>query len=154
MTDSRPSPFRYFGDPVCLTAMALYAANRWLLKPWDLSGDFGRCYLNDVLCLPMLLPMILYAQRLFRIRRTDAPPRPWEVVQHWAVFSVVFELVLPLCPQWFRSTADPYDVVAYAVGGLAALLVWSRSGTVVRVDGEFYDGRGVRRRSEVDAAAI
>lgn len=139
MTDACSPPFRYFADPVCLASLALYGTNRWLLKPWDLSGDFDRYYLNDCLCLPLLLPMILYAQRLVGLRRTDAFPRPWEVIQHGAVFSVVFELILPSWPKWFHSTADPYDVAAYAAGGLAALLAWSRPPAVVRARGGFYD---------------
>lgn len=139
MTQAHPRRFRFLADPVCLTALVVYAANRWLLKPWDLSGDFGRYYINDVLCLPMLLPMILFAQRRVGLRRTDTFPRPWEVLQHWAVFAVVFELVLPSFPGWFRSTPDPCDVLAYAVGGAAALLAWSRPRAVVRTGPQFYD---------------
>ena len=139
MNTPNPPTFRYLADPVCLTSLAVYSTNRWLLKPWDLSGEFGRFYLNDVLCLPLLLPMILYAQRLVGLRHTDAFPRPWEVLQHAAVFSIVFELILPSLPNAFRSTADPYDVVAYLAGGLAALLVWSRPRTVVRLGGDIYD---------------
>jgi hypothetical protein len=130
--------FRYFTDPLCFATIVFYAANRWLFKPWDLSGEFGRCYLNDVLCLPMLLPMILCVQRRLGVRRHDAPPRLWEVVQHCLVFSVVFELILPSYPQWFRSTADPLDVVAYLAGGVGAWLWWSGRAGVVRPRGRLY----------------
>ena len=42
----------------------------------------------------------------------------------WAVFSVVFEWIVPSFPTWFRSTADPFDVLAYAAGGFTAHLRW------------------------------
>ncbi|HEV8379101.1 MAG TPA: hypothetical protein VGP99_09640 [Tepidisphaeraceae bacterium] len=38
-------------------------------------------------------------------------------MQHWAIFSVVFEDILPRLLQYFKSVADPLDVVAYLVGG-------------------------------------
>jgi hypothetical protein len=78
-----------------------------------------------VLCLPLFLPASLYLQRLCRVRRHDGPPRLWEVLQHWVVFSVVFELMIPAFPRFFRSTADPWDAVAYLAGGTAGWLVWS-----------------------------
>jgi hypothetical protein len=68
--------------------------------------------------------MILYAQRRIGLRRHDAPPRTWEILQHWLVFSVVFEIVIPRFPRHFRSTADPLDVVAYLVGGAVAAALW------------------------------
>ena len=119
-------PFSYITDPLCVGALLVYATNRWLFRPYGISGEFGRSYLNDVLCLPLLLPMILYAQRRLGVRRHDGAPRLWEVLQHWGVFSVVFELVLPSFPRWFASTADPLDVVAYLAGGIGGWLWWSR----------------------------
>src|SRR5215211_5187572 len=111
-------PFRYLADPICISAMILYAANRWLLKPDGLSGTLGVWYLNDMLCLPLFLPVILGVQRRIGLRCHDGPPRMWEVLQHWAIFSVVFELILPRLPQYFKSVADPMDVVTYLIGGM------------------------------------
>jgi hypothetical protein len=136
------TPFRYFTDPLCVGSLIVYAANRWIFKPWDLCGEFGSYYLNDLLCLPLLLPIILYAQRRLGLRRHDAAPRLWEVIQHWLVFSVVFELVLPSYPQWFRTTADPLDVAAYLAGGIGAWLWWSRRAGVVDPRGRFYHSGG------------
>jgi hypothetical protein len=130
--------FRYFADPLCIGALILYATNRWLFKPYGVGGEFGRDYLNDLLCLPLLLPMILYVQRCLGVRRHDAAPRLWEVLQHVAVFSIVFELILPSHPQWFRSTADPLDAVAYLAGGIGGWLWWSGRAGVVRPRGRLY----------------
>jgi hypothetical protein len=106
-------------------AIVVYAINRWALKPHGIGGAFTHGYLNDVLCLPLFLPGILYAQRRLRLRGHDGYPRAWEILQHWLVFSVVFEIVLPRYPEWFRTTADPFDVVAYFVGGLLAGCYWT-----------------------------
>ena len=100
-------PFGYIADPLCVAALLIYATNRWLFQPYGISGGFGRDYLNDVLCLPLLLPIILYAQRCLGLRRHDGAPRLWEVLQHWVIFSIVFELVVPSYARWFASRAVP-----------------------------------------------
>ena len=116
--------FRYFTDPICLGSIVIYLIGRFFLRPHHIGGEFVHDYLNDVLCLPLFLPMILGVQRLVRLRDHDGPPRMWELLQHWVIFSVVFEIVLPQYPKYFRTTADPMDVVAYLAGGLATWGFW------------------------------
>ena len=123
VTDDRC--FRYVLDPVCVCSAALFAANRWCLKPLDIAPAFTHGYVNDLLCLPIFVPVSLLLQRWLRVRQNDRPPRAWEIAQHWVVFSIVFEVVLPRLPA-FRSTADVWDVIAYAIGGLLAWSVWRR----------------------------
>ncbi len=120
----KSGPFRYFADPVCIVSLSLYAINRFILKPHHIGGWFTHGYLNDVLCLPLFVPMILYVQRLIGLRRHDGYPRAWELFQHWLIFSVVFEVIIPRMPSTFDSTADPYDVLAYLAGGVVAWLWW------------------------------
>lgn len=117
--------FRHFADPICIGSIVTYLIGRFILRPHQIGGTFTQGYLNDVLCLPLFLPMILGVQGLVRLRDHDGPPRIWEVLQHWVIFSVVFEIVLPLYPRYFRTTADPLDVVAYLAGGLAAWTFWA-----------------------------
>lgn len=117
--------FRYCLDPVCLLSIVLYAINRWYLKPHHIGGLFTIGYLNDVICLPLFLPIILGLQRLLAIRKHDAYPRLWEMLQSWVIFSVLFEVILPRFPQYFRTTGDPVDVLAYLVGGTLAWMWWS-----------------------------
>ena len=136
--------FQYLGDPVCIAAAIIYLVNRLYLKPHAMSGTFGEWYLNDVLCLPLFLPVILYVQRRMEVRFHDGPPRLWEVLQQWAIFSVLFEVILPRFPQYFRTTGDPWDVVAYLVGGMAAWLWWNRETVpAVRRDAPYGWRRGV-----------
>ena len=120
--------FRYHADPVCIACLLIYPLNRYVLKPHHIGGWFTHGYLNDVICLPLFLPMILLAQRRLGLRRHDGYPRWWEIAQHWAVFSVVFEVVLPRMSGAFDTTADPWDVVAYAAGGVAAGAWWAWRG--------------------------
>lgn len=106
-------------------SIALYCLNRWYLKPHHIGGWFTHGYLNDVLCLPLFLPIILRLQSLLRIRRHDLPPTLFEVLHNWAIFSILFEVILPRLPA-FRTTGDPWDAVAYLVGGLLAYACWNR----------------------------
>lgn len=119
-----PREFRYIADPVCLGAICLYCLNRWCLKPHHIGGWFTYGYLNDLLCLPLFLPIILWIQSVFRIRKHNGPPSLFEVIHNWIVFSVIFELVLPRI-SIFNTTSDPWDVVAYLVGGLLAYGFWA-----------------------------
>ena len=73
-------------------------------------------YLADVLALPLLLTVALLLLRHGYFRQpTFVLPGAW-VVGAWVVFSVWFEGLLP---RWQPAvaTADPLDVLAYAVGG-------------------------------------
>ena len=126
-TPLKPCRFRYLLDPVFLVACLAYALNRLWLKPCGVGGWFSSSYLNDVLCLPIWVPVSLRLQRAVGARLAWCYPRLCEILLHWVVFSVLFEIVLPLFPQ-FKTTADPMDVLAYFVGGAAAWLIWrSRS---------------------------
>jgi hypothetical protein len=116
--------FRYLADPVCIASLLIYVVNRFYLKPHHIGGLFTVGYLNDVLCLPLFMPMILRAQHMLGLRRHDDYPRLWEILQHWVIFSILFEVIIPRFPMQFDSTADPWDVVAYLAGGLAAWVWW------------------------------
>jgi hypothetical protein len=48
----------------------------------------------------------------------------WEILQAWAVFSVLFEAILPQFPHTFHTVGDPLDVVAYLFGGMLAATIW------------------------------
>ena len=73
-------------------------------------------YLADVLALPLELTLLRWLMRRFYFQRPDfVLPFPW-VVGTWLTFSLWFEGLLPYFST--TATADPLDVVAYAVGGL------------------------------------
>ncbi|HEY4329463.1 MAG TPA: hypothetical protein VGN88_06985 [Phycisphaerae bacterium] len=123
-TDHRP--FKYLADPVCIVALTSYAFDRFLLRPHGIQNAFTQSYLNDLLCLPLFVPIILYAQHLLGLRPHFSPPRLWEILHIWLVFSILFEVILPRFPTIFRTTADPWDVVAYLTGGALGACAWCR----------------------------
>lgn len=116
-------PFRYGRDPLFLVGCALYAANRWWWKP-HLPGAILHGYFNDFLLIPCALPPLLLAHRLLRWRRDDAPPSGAEIAGHLLAWSMLFEWIGPRFVP--GTTADPWDVAAYATGALVAWLWWHR----------------------------
>ena len=116
--------FRYLRDPLFRICVAAYFLNRLVLKPL-LPDSFCHTHLNDLLCIPFWLPIMLWVMRQLRLRPDDAPPQAHEILVPLLLWSVVFELLLPATPM-FRdlSFADPWDVVAYVCGALVAAIWW------------------------------
>lgn len=117
--------FRYLRDPVCLASIALYFLNRLLLKPhlppheWFFRGHF-----NDLLLIPAVLPLFLATYHWLGLRPHNQSPSAREILVHLVMWSGFFEI---LGPNWFhRSTSDPWDVIAYAIGAAIAWGLWNR----------------------------
>lgn len=70
-------------------------------------------YLDDLLALPLLLPVFLTEQRILwgKQRFTIV-----ETLGFIILFSIVFEWIFPYYSDQF--TSDWWDIVAYTVGGL------------------------------------
>lgn len=118
--------FRYLRDRLFLASLALYAVNRWLVKPRLGPGEhFLRSHFNDLLVIPCALPPLLLFHRLVGLRRSDAPPDGGEIATHLLIWSLFFEAAAPLFVASAR--ADAWDVAAYCAGGLAAWAFWNRS---------------------------
>lgn len=116
--------FGYWRDPMFLVAASAYALNRWLLKPL-LPSPFLHGHFNDLLLIPAALPVVLWLQRCAGLREPDPAPSWSEMGLHLVVWSVICEFI---GPHWLHhGTADVWDVVAYAVGGVVACLWWNRS---------------------------
>ena len=113
--------FLYLRDPLFLIGCALYAANRWLVKPHTHLALF-HSWFNDFWLIPCALPPLLALHRCLKLRTHDAVPTFAEVAGHWVVWSLLFEVIGPHCFHW--TTADPWDVFAYAAGALAAFAWW------------------------------
>lgn len=102
----------------------LYAANRLIFKQLTPSV-FMHGYFNDLLLIPCALPLVLKVQTLFRVRSKIKPPTAVEILAHLAAWSVICEWIGPHL--YARSHGDPYDVLAYTVGGIGAWAWWNRS---------------------------
>ena len=123
MADRR---FAYWREPLCLLAALLYACNHFWWKPCASAADaFVRCYLGDTLCLPVLLPVTLWLQRRLGLRQHDGAPTWREWAGHWALWSICFEVLGPAMPQFAPGAVpDPWDVLAYAGGGVVGAAAW------------------------------
>lgn len=116
--------FRYLKDPLFLFCLVLYFVNRWVLKPY-FPNEFSRCYLNDVICLPFWVPIMLFLMRKIGLRRVDTPPTGGELIIPLLLWSGVFELILPRL-DFFRplATSDYRDILCYTVGAALAAIAW------------------------------
>lgn len=110
-------------DPLCLLGCAAYCGNRWLLKPL-VSGRFVHGTFNDLWLIPCALPAMLWLHRRLGWRAHDLPPQWSEIALHLVLWALLFEWI---GPKFMRhSTADPWDVAAYAAGALISGIWWQR----------------------------
>ena len=117
------SPLR---DWLWITSVALVVLNKLWIKP-HFSGAFWHSSLNDVLCLPVWMPIMVWVFARFRWREAS-PPRTLEILVCWIFWSLVFEVWLPHTDIFGRfASGDPLDVLAYGVGGVTALFWWEQA---------------------------
>jgi ubiquinone/menaquinone biosynthesis C-methylase UbiE len=112
--------FNYLFDPLFLACCGLYAANRWLIKPHTHIAFFHNWF-NDTLLIPCALPPLLFVHDLLGLRPRNAWPTPIEIAAHTVGWSILFEVI---GPHIMHTTGDPWDAVAYAVGGTLAGIWW------------------------------
>ena len=116
--------FAYLRDPMFLCCLVIYGANRFLVKPW-IPNWFSRDYLNDLICIPFCIPVMLLLMRRMKLRGHDLPPQAEEVLVALFVWAASFELLLPNIPFFrHRTTADPKDILSYLIGAMAASVFW------------------------------
>ena len=107
---------------IFLGAAVLFAAHRVLIAACPAySHALVRGYLGDFLALPICVPFFATSQTWLGVRRVGANLRATEILAYWLLFSVWFEILAPQV--WHRLTADPWDVVAYGLGGLCLWLL-------------------------------
>lgn len=105
---------RTLAHPVFIVCVALFCLNQWLeyqqlyLKPLN-------HYLDDVLCMPVVLTFALTAERLYFHNPAFVFAPAYSVVAV-VLFSICFELVLPAFSASY--TSDALDVVFYSLGAL------------------------------------
>jgi hypothetical protein len=116
--------FRYLRDPLFFACLGMYFLNRWALKPL-LRGGFLHDHLNDLICIPFWVPIMLWGQRKLGLRASDGPPFASEIVIPLFVWSWFFEMVLPetgLVGR--RAVSDHLDIVYYSLGAALAASFW------------------------------
>jgi hypothetical protein len=116
--------FGYLRDPLFLACLVLYLVNRFVLKPFT-SIEFFHSYLNDLICIPFWVPIMLFLLRKVGLRREDGPPEAHEVLIPLIGWAYFFEVYLPGVPRFQGlAIADPADVFFYAAGALLASMFW------------------------------
>jgi hypothetical protein len=127
--------YKYLRDPLFVFCFALYCTNRWLFKPW-LPNTFSQCYLNDLICIPFWVPVMLYSMRRFHLRGDDAPPQSYEILIPLLLWSFIFELWLPSTSLFRgRVISDHVDILFYTLGALLASLFWQSHYRISRLKG-------------------
>ena len=116
--------FRYLTDPLFLATVILYVLNRYIFEPY-IPCSFFTSYVNDLICIPFCVPIMLWMMRITRARRHDLPPTPSEIMIPLLIWSFAFELVFPnFGPFVGRTIADPNDILCYAIGACFAAFFW------------------------------
>jgi hypothetical protein len=116
--------FTYLRDPLFLVCFVAYWVHRWLAA-YGMSTPLLRGHLNDLICIPFWVPIMLWISRRLRLRRHDSPPDAVEIILPLLIFSALFEVVIPAQRAWRVPTyADPYDVLSYCIGALASAAFW------------------------------
>lgn len=96
----------------------------WICKPY-LPNTLSQSYLNDVICIPFWVPIMLFAMRKVRLRRNDSPPASYEILIPLLVWSYYFECVAPYSASFRGLTfGDPLDILSYSAGALLAAVFW------------------------------
>lgn len=101
-------------QPLFLLACFLFLLNQFL-ESQQIFIPYIHAYLDDFLCFPIVLTLIL-----FLLRRIYQNPNfrftTLQIVFAVAYFSLAFEVVLPYFSANYRS--DALDVVAYILGAM------------------------------------
>jgi len=126
--------FGYLQDKLFLSALTIYSFNKLLILP-HFNGFlrlhalwiwiFMHGHLDDLLLIPAALPVVLWLHRQLGLRNHDEPPGWGEMAGHLIIWSVMCKLVGPR--YLHLGVADPWDLLCFAAGGIAACGWWQHS---------------------------
>lgn len=87
-----------------------------LIELFGIKLFFFHSYLDDLLCFPIILSLILLIQRKWRIKSDYFILPKSHIILSVFVFIIIFELILPRIS--IKYTADIFDVIAYVLGSI------------------------------------
>ncbi|MBB6609553.1 hypothetical protein H7F15_00750 [Pontibacter sp. Tf4] len=105
---------RTLTHPVFIGSLLLFLLNQ-VLELQQVHIKLLAHYLDDLLCMPVVLTIALTAERLY-FRNPAFVFAPVYSVVAVVLFSICFELVLPAFSS--KYTADALDMVFYSLGAL------------------------------------
>ena len=97
-----------------ISCFGLFLLNLLMLKRFQLPTFFSS-YLNDLLCLPVVLGICHFLIANFS-KNKQLKISLFSCLSLAALYSIYFELYLPEVTE--RYTADPVDVLAYFTGAI------------------------------------
>jgi len=104
MIVTRKHSFAYIKDPIFHFSITIYLFNRFLLKPFmPVLSNFWHNYLNDLICIPFCLPIVLWITRKTGLRTHDDPPDIYELCFYFLIWSFMFERVGPVYGKYFNN---------------------------------------------------
>ena len=109
---------------VFLTCVLLATVNQIIEKGFGIFVPIVRSYLDDLLCLPIVLTLGLAMYRHFKPSYELSAWHIWPTV---IIYSIYFEWYLPQTSVAY--TADVLDVLMYVLGALIFQRFINRSGT-------------------------
>lgn len=98
---------------VFLSSLNLFLTNQ-LLEYWGYYLPYIHAYLDDILCMPVVLSFALVFQRKIVLRQADYTFTIWHIVVAVIYCALVFEWWLPKRSDIYVS--DPLDILCYSIG--------------------------------------
>jgi len=104
----------------------LYLLNRFLIIPTQSEFSFFSNYFGDLLALPVYLPLSVYLAQRLKLIPDDFQLTLLHILFAGLLFSILFEGIVPAIDS--AATRDPWDIVAYFVGGFVVYGIGSVPG--------------------------
>lgn len=111
---------RAYLHPSLFAVFSLVFVANYILQHFEISSNFSRNYLDDLLAMPVILYL---AQVLMRwiYRRPELVLDNLMLLYGFLMASLSFEWILP--KYYMHLTADFWDVICYAIGTLAFFIL-------------------------------
>lgn len=106
-------------NPWFLSFLGIYLV-LFIFKKSEVHLGLISNYGADLLAMPIVLSIGLWAVRISKPERREYVLSPFLIVFTIVLYSVLFEWVFPSISD--RATADPLDAMAYVLGG--AFFAW------------------------------
>lgn len=116
--------FHLLRDPFWIMATLCYVLHKCWQSVFPDSGWMDQ-YWSDIWMLPCALPVILSLYSAFGLRKPGALPSVAEILSHGVLWGLMAEFLGPML--FAHSVGDPWDLVAYAVGGFFIFARWHYS---------------------------
>jgi hypothetical protein len=103
-------------NPFFILCCLLFWINQAIERLWGIFIPWIHAYLDDLLAMPVIFGITLQIFRWIHPLRNQFVFTKVQLLVGWIYFSLIFEVFLPSRSDIY--TADPWDVLCYAIGTL------------------------------------